>query len=143
MSRYYFQKQPSRGVLRKRCSENMQQIYRRKFNKCSKMQQIYRHGSSPVNLLHIFRTLFPRKTSGWLLLYFVSKSLQEISVIIILIFCLNFHASKCPYHQYLYLLLIYYQNNLLSKKCMELMKSINTAFTNLVRRDLAREIKIC
>ena len=24
-----FQKQPSRGVLKKRCSENMQQIYRR------------------------------------------------------------------------------------------------------------------
>ena len=24
------QKQPSRGVIRKRCSENMQQIYRRK-----------------------------------------------------------------------------------------------------------------
>ena len=26
---WYLQKQPSRGVLRKRCSENMQQIYRR------------------------------------------------------------------------------------------------------------------
>ena len=25
----YLQKQPSRGVLKKRCSENMQQIYRR------------------------------------------------------------------------------------------------------------------
>ena len=42
------------------------------------MQQIYsnsnfieitlRHGCSPVNLLHIFRTLFPKNTSGWLLL---------------------------------------------------------------------------
>ena len=37
-----FQKQPSRGVLRKRCSENMQQIYRRiplsncDFNKVAK-----------------------------------------------------------------------------------------------------------
>ena len=36
------QKQPSRGVLRKRCSENMQQIYRRTsmpkcdFNKVAK-----------------------------------------------------------------------------------------------------------
>ena len=28
-----------------------------------------RHGYSPVNLLHIFRTLFPGNTSGWLLLY--------------------------------------------------------------------------
>ena len=27
-----------------------------------------RHGCSPVNLLHIFRTSFPRNTSGWLLL---------------------------------------------------------------------------
>ena len=26
------------------------------------------HGCSPVNLLHIFRIPFPRKTSGWLLL---------------------------------------------------------------------------
>ena len=26
------------------------------------------HGSSPVNLLHIFRTPFLRNTSGWLLL---------------------------------------------------------------------------
>ena len=28
-----------------------------------------RHGCSPVNLLHIFRTIFPRNTSGWLLLH--------------------------------------------------------------------------
>ena len=27
-----------------------------------------RHGCSPVNLLHIFRTPFPRNTSEWLLL---------------------------------------------------------------------------
>ena len=27
-----------------------------------------RHGCSPVNLLHIFRTPFPENTSGWLLL---------------------------------------------------------------------------
>ena len=27
-----------------------------------------RHGCSPVNLLHIFRTPFPRNTSGWVLL---------------------------------------------------------------------------
>ena len=26
-----------------------------------------RHGCSPVNLLHIFRTPFPKNTSGWLL----------------------------------------------------------------------------
>ena len=28
-----------------------------------------RHGCSPVNLLHIFRTPSPRNTSEWLLLY--------------------------------------------------------------------------
>ena len=28
-----------------------------------------RHGCSPVNLLHIFRTPCTKKTSGWLLLY--------------------------------------------------------------------------
>ena len=28
-----------------------------------------RHGYSPVNLLHIFRTPFPKNTSGGLLLY--------------------------------------------------------------------------
>ena len=32
--KFYCQKQPSRGVLRKRCSENMQQIYRTPMPKC-------------------------------------------------------------------------------------------------------------
>ena len=27
-----------------------------------------RHGCPPANLLHIFKTIFPRNTSGWLLL---------------------------------------------------------------------------
>ena len=66
----------TRGVLKKRCSENMQRIYRRTpmpkydFNKVAK-QLYWNHTSawcSPVNLLHIFRTSFPRNTSGWLLL---------------------------------------------------------------------------
>ena len=29
---------------------------------------VLRHECSPINLLHIFRTPFPRNTSGWLLL---------------------------------------------------------------------------
>ena len=33
-----------------------------------------RYGCSPVNLLHIFRTPFPRNTSGWLLLTYTSKN---------------------------------------------------------------------
>ena len=34
------------------------------------------HGCSPVNLLHIFRTPFPKNTSTWLLLYFLSFSYE-------------------------------------------------------------------
>ena len=57
------QKQPPRGLPRRRCSENMQKIYRRKpmpncdFNKVAKYTEItLRHGCSPLNLLHISRT---------------------------------------------------------------------------------------
>ena len=32
------------------------------------MMQYLHAGCSPVNLLHIFRTTFPKNTSGWLLL---------------------------------------------------------------------------
>ena len=70
------QKQPSRGVLSKRCSEDMQQIYwgtpmpKCDFNKVAK--QLYeitlRHGCSPVNLLHISRTPFTINTSERVLL---------------------------------------------------------------------------
>ena len=71
------QKQPSRGVLRKRCSENNKEIYRgvpmpkRDFNKVLQSNFIeitHRHGCSPVNLLHVFRISFPKNTSGRLLL---------------------------------------------------------------------------
>ena len=80
------QKQSPRGVPRKRCSENMQQIYRRTpmskydFNKVAKQLEIpLRHGCSPVNLLHVFRTTFSRNTSGWLLLS-QSKVSKNISL---------------------------------------------------------------
>ena len=33
-----------------------------------------RHGCSPVNLLHIFRTPFPKNISGWLLLVLLIHS---------------------------------------------------------------------
>ena len=66
-------KQPSRGVPRKRCSKNMQDIYRRTpmpkcdFNKVAK-QLYWNHSSawvfSPVNFLHIFRTPFTKNNSG-------------------------------------------------------------------------------
>ena len=73
----YFQKQSPRCVLSKRCSKNMQQIYRGKLLlKCDLNLQsnfieiTLRHRCSPVNLLHIFKTPFSKNTSGWLLLYF-------------------------------------------------------------------------
>ena len=62
------------GVLKKRCSENMQQIYRRTLMPKCYFSNFFdialRHGCSPVNLLHVFRTIFPRNTSGWLLVKF-------------------------------------------------------------------------
>ena len=76
-------KQPPRGVPRKSCSENMQQIYRKtpmpkyNFNKIAKatllkshfgIEITFRHGFSPVNLLHISGIAFPKNTSKRLLL---------------------------------------------------------------------------
>ena len=34
-----------------------------------------RHGCSPVNLLHIFRTPFPKNTSEWLLLVLINDNI--------------------------------------------------------------------
>ena len=62
------QKQSPRGVLRKSCFENLQQIYRRTtmpkcdFN-CNFIEITLQHGCSPVNLQHIFRTPFTKNTS--------------------------------------------------------------------------------
>ena len=75
MLRKQHQKQPSRGALRKRCSENIQQIYRKHPCRsaisikllCNFIEITLRHGCSPVSLLHIFRTLFPKNTPGRLL----------------------------------------------------------------------------
>ena len=35
---------------------------------CNFIEIALRHGCSPVNLLHVFKTLFSKNTSGWLLL---------------------------------------------------------------------------
>ena len=80
----YPQKQSLRGVLCKRCSENIQQIYRS--HPCRSVLSIklfdnfieitFFHGCSPVSLLHIFRTPFRKNTSGRLLLY-PETSLKE------------------------------------------------------------------
>ena len=82
---------PQRGVLRKSCSENMQQIYRRtpwhsviSIKLQSNFIEIkFWRGCSPVNLLHIFRKSFSQNTSKRLLLRyrpicnFVKKRLRH------------------------------------------------------------------
>ena len=70
-----FQKQPSRSVLSKRRSENMQQIYRRRpMPKCdfNKVQS---------NLLHVFRTPSTKNTSEELLLKFVVMYCQLLPIL--------------------------------------------------------------
>ena len=70
------QKQPYRGVLKKRRSDNLQQIYRRKpMPKWISVKMLWnffeiplQHGCFPVRLLHIFRTPFPKNTFEGLLL---------------------------------------------------------------------------
>ena len=66
--------QPSRGVLKKRCSKNMQEIYRRTpmpkcyFDKVALLDNFIEItlwvGSSPVNLLNIFWPPLLKNTSG-------------------------------------------------------------------------------
>ena len=71
------QKLLSRGVLRKRCSDNMQQIYRTPME-----SNLYRNplqrGCYPVNLSHISRTSFPENTFGGLLPFGHDPSLRLI-----------------------------------------------------------------
>ena len=64
----YRSSRPSRVVLYKRCSEHMQQMYRRTpMPKCV-IEIRFRDGLSPVKFLHIFRAPLIKNTSGRLLL---------------------------------------------------------------------------
>ena len=82
---YNVQKQPLRGVLEKRCSENMQQIYWRTpipkcdFNKVAKQFYWNRTSASvfSCDLVHIFITAFLQNTSGRLLLEMCHKVILE------------------------------------------------------------------
>ena len=49
----------------------------------NKVETTLRHGCSPVNLLHIFRTLFLKNTSGglFLLLLGTSRKLEDLDVV--------------------------------------------------------------
>ena len=93
------QKQPSKGVLKKgvlkKCSKFTVE------HSCRSVISIkllfnfiviaLQHGCSPINLLHIFRTPFPKKISGQLLLNlktrFVRKKAHEISETSFLFWC--------------------------------------------------------
>ena len=92
-------------ILKRRCSENMQQIYRRTlmpkcgFNKVA-MQLYWNRNSAwvfSVNLLHIFRTPFPRNTSGWLLLKIISSGNRKICCKIFSASKLLFMLENCAY----------------------------------------------
>ena len=45
-----------------------------------KLQIALRHGYSPVNLPHIFRTPFPKNTSEWLLLNFIRITINSLNI---------------------------------------------------------------
>ena len=66
-SKLYTQKQSSIGALMESCSEN-------DFNKVV----LFCKGCSPVNLMHIFRTPFPKNTYGRLLLIQFSSSINYL-----------------------------------------------------------------
>ena len=71
------QKQQSKDVLRKGCSENMQQIY------SNFIEIALRHGCSPVNLLHIFRTPFPKNISEGPLLTLIIRGCPQVLLLLI------------------------------------------------------------
>ena len=73
---YSIQKQPSRGALWKKSSENMQQIHRRTPMSKYDFNKVAMHGCSPVNLMYIFRKLFLKNTSGRLLLSIIFSLLS-------------------------------------------------------------------
>ena len=45
--------------------------------KCDFNKVRLQHGCSPVNLLHIFRTPFPKNTFGWLLLTILLRKVKK------------------------------------------------------------------
>ena len=78
---HHYSDKPSKDVLKKRCSENMQQTYKRPCRSViSKklhgnfIEPALRHGCSPVNLMHIFRTTFLKNTAGGVLLNILTAS---------------------------------------------------------------------
>ena len=71
----------------RRCSENIQQIYRRTPNRSvisiklrsNVIEITLRHGRSPVNLLHIFRMALSKNTYGGLFLKYIFILMTRVS----------------------------------------------------------------
>ena len=63
INRCHLQKQPSRGVLRKRYSENMQQIYRKTPMPCNFIEITFGRRCSPVKFAACFQNTSGRATS--------------------------------------------------------------------------------
>ena len=97
---YIKQKQPSRGVLIKRCSENMQQIYRRT-PRTTIIEITLPYGRSPVNLMHIFRTPFTKNTSERLLL------IKQKYIYL---------AIRAPFHTHFHVSIFYFSFNIVDSK---------------------------
>ena len=107
-----FQKQLSRGVLRKSflkiCSwftgEHSYYSVILKKLLCNFIEIPLRHGYSPVNLLHIFRTPFPKSTSGGLLLNRINYLCQQVmnSSAWHLVFVLHISQSLFSFSQHIF-----------------------------------------
>ena len=77
----FFQKQPSRGTLRKNpCRSMISIILQNNF-----IEITLWHGCSPVNLLHVFWILFYKNTSGRLLLFFTTYVLLSSSIVLVFV----------------------------------------------------------
>ena len=77
-------------------------IFCKKYQLCNFIDIVLRHGCSLVNLLHIFRATFPKKTSGRLLLVIQKLILEYISCLegspwIYLWLC-AISVRNAPYH---------------------------------------------
>ena len=104
------------GVLSKRCSENMQQIYKR----CNFIKITLWHGCSPVNLPRIFRTAFTNNTTGRMRLTLLSE---------------NVTFTTSFYHKPTLVKLTYKFGNVytLAYRCFRICSSWTKLYTELVR----------
>ena len=95
-------KHPSRSVLRKRCSENLQSNF---------IEITLRHGCSPVNLLYISKTPFPKSTSDRLILvlqfnYFTVRNIFHIQILVIPFF--SFSQEKHSFTLLFYIKIMFF-----------------------------------